>query len=366
MPKFNNNSNSYYKLSEELSEENINNTISISNSEAQNLENSENENTSSIQNIEESDDYAIEITDDNVIEGKKSDKKINKLFENKKKKYSTLNKKSKRNGKNVINNKNDEKKSKGKKSLNIKDLSKLDDYYEKLRLLISKNDFTKISFIILKLLNGLDISDKDDDRLFYEIKNIYNNINIENIIVMCLNILSSKISLNNKFAENSKESKKQEKKDEIPEINNMPISYFEENNNNIYEPSEEIEEKIERKKEKNKKFTLVKDVKNFKDKKYLFGKHYYNNNDRIYCFVPKTTRFTHSLTLYCCRRSSKCNAKCVVKKKVKKVKFDGEHNHNVGISNFFFYSQYPCLANKKWEHIQIYNGKNEEVIVIQS
>ena len=95
-------------------------------------------------------------------------------------------------------------------------MSKLDDCYEKLDGLISKNGFTKIGYIILKLLNDINENDKDDDKLFNEIKNIISNIsNKESIIMMCLSILSSKYLLNNKLVKNPKKLKKKKKKMKI-------------------------------------------------------------------------------------------------------------------------------------------------------
>ena len=242
----------------------------------------------------------------------------------------------------------------------------MDDCYEKLDDLISKNDFTKIAYIILKLLNDIDENDKDDDKLFNEIKKIISNIsNKESIIMMCLSILSSKYLLNNKLVKNSKKVEIQEKKDEISEIVNLSNSNFE--YNNFYEINEEIEEKIEGEKRQNEVvITLINGMENFKDEHYSFGKHYYNNNNQIYCFFPTKNKFANKLTLYCCRRYDKCKATCVVDKKSQNAKITGTHNHNQGISNLSFYNQYPCLTNKEWEHIQIFKGENKVIIVIQS
>ena len=377
MPKFNQNSISDdNQFSGELSEDNNSNTITISfDSETQILESSENSSSpNSIQNNEESNDYPIEIIndDDNVDKRKKITKTKNgresvsnensqNIFVNKKKKCKSENKDRKKIGKNIIGSKNGKNKTKEQKSL---DLSKIDNCYKKLSNLISKYDFKKIGFTIVKLFNGIDDHDKDDDKLYNEIKNIISNINNkESIVMMCLSILSSKNLLNNKIAENPKVNEKQDQKNEIHEIVNLSNSNLE--LNNFYEASEEIEAKKEGKRQ-NEEITFIIGMENFKDKHYSFGKHYYNNNNQIYCFFPKTTKFEHCLTLYCCRRFEECKVTCVVKKKSKKVKINGTHNHNQGISKLSFYSQYPGLTNKEWEHIQIFKGKNKEIVVVQS
>ena len=378
MPKFNQNSISDdNQFSGELSEDNNSNTITISfDSETQILESSENSSSpNSIQNNEESNDYPIGIIndDDNVDKRKKitktknsrksvSNEKSQNIFVNKKKKCKSENKDRKKIEKNNSCSKNEKNKTKKQKSL---DLSKLDDCYKKLSNLISKYDFKKIGFTIVKLFNDIDDHDKDDDKLYKEIKNIISNINNkESIVMMCLSILSSKNLLNKKIAENPKVNERQNKKDEIPEIINLSNSNL--GLNNFYEASEEIEAKKEEKKIQNKEIILINGMKNFKDKHYSFGKHYYNNNNQIYCFFPKMTKFAHCLTLYCCRRFEECKVTCVVNKKSRKVKISGTHNHNQGISQLFFYCQYPCLTNKEWEHIQIFKGNNKEIVVIQS
>ena len=375
-PNFNQNFISDNQFSEELSKEILNDdTITISfDSETQNLEYLENDNSN--QNNEEWNDYPIEITkdDDDDIETKKSktkyrrknasNEKSQNIFLYKKKAYKSESKEKKGNRKNI--NKNEKKNSKEKKSLNSKELSKLDDCYEKLRKLISRNDFVKIQFLILKILNGIDESDKEDDKLFKEIKNIMSNIkNKESIIIMCLGILFSNNSLNKELAGNQKENKNKKKKEEnISKVDNISNSIFE--HNNFLKESEEIEEIIEGKKGHNVKLTLINGVENFQDKEYSFGKHYHNYNNQIYCFFPKVNNFNHRLTLYCCRNYDSCQASCLVKKNSNEVNIKREHNHNQGISKLSFYSKFPCLINKEWEHIQIFKGNNEEIIVIQN
>ena len=374
MPKFRENSYFNYNFQEEFNKDNTNNINSLSfHSEVQIFGNPKNDNDNQIQKKKESDSNSIEIIDDDAIQEKLSDNKSNEKKKSVLKENSytffhgntKLNKKrKKKNNKNVKNDNEQDKEGKREKSPIQNCLPELDDCYEKLKVLISRNNFVDVAFNIIKIFNGISENDKAKDKLLNEIVNITSNIRDKNIIVMmCLSILSSNNSLNNKIIENPKERK--EKIDEIPESTDYNDDNLEENS--LYEEFKEIDEEKEIKQNKNQydNPTFINGMINFNNNNYLFGNHFYKKGKIIHCFKPKKNKFSNSKTFSCYRKTSGCNAECVVDKTKDIVTMKGIHNHDFGYPTSRFFNKYPYLMRKKWKHIQIFKVNDIDFIVFQ-
>ena len=247
----------------------------------------------------------------------------------------------------------------------------LDSCYKQLDHLFSKYSFTEISQIIIKLFNNIEKGGKDNAELFKKIKKIICKIKKkETITMMSLSILSSKI-LNNKNI--NSENVKKEKEDKIKNRNNENIKIEKDNKKKkekIIKLNEEIEseedtvEKNEIKKNPE-NFEFINSFKNMPVKKYLFGKHYSNYQNKYYCYFSKTLLPRYTSTLFCSRRFDGCKAKCKVKNNSNNITIIGKHNHTFGLSHSFIYQKFPFLKNLKWKDIQIVKEKNKKIFIYQ-
>ena len=315
----------------------------------------------------ESDDNLIEINFDNdIIQDKKSDNKSNRMKKTVSNKNSNavfpdkikINKKRNRND----NIKDIKKKS--KKSIIQNSLPELEDCYEKLKVLISKNNFIDVVFNILKIFNGISENDKNKDKLFNEIVNITSNIKDKcSIIMICLSIMLSNNSLNNKIVVNPKEIK--EKIDNISESIDIKDDNLEKNSLNKEYREIDEEEEINNNIVKINEITIINGMKNFKNDNYLFGNHYFKKENKVHCFKPRRNQNKICKTFNCYRNPKGCKAQCIVDKKNDTVNIIGIHNHKLGYPVFRLIHNYPCLNRKRWNHIQIFKVNNEDIIVCQ-
>ena len=253
---------------------------------------------------------------------------------------------------------------------NVNSFEELNFCYNELNDLLSVYPFSDVADVILKINNDIekDNSDKDEKIIFKKINGINSVIkNKQDITTMCLSILASKIS-NNELI-----------KDKINDINYDNIS--DEN------PLEEKSKEEKKNQENPKEYKLKEDKPNQrrkslnKDKKerkvinsfkalnqlnYKFGMHFVNSdNNRIYQYDPPTAERRASMTLFCRNRTlHRCTAKCIVYSHSNDVTIKGKHNHE-GIPDKYFYSAYPELKNKNWEHVQIIKDNGEDIIIRQ-
>ena len=322
-------------------------------------------------------DKSILLNVDNRNKSYYKKKKNNELsFINKKRTH--LNKKEK-NKKKKISQKSGykgPKEGKSCKKANITTFSEIDKCYKKLNDLLSEYSFSDIADTIIKINNDiLDNNEEDNSALFKRIKNITSIIkNKESISMMCLNILFSKFSLNSIFNELPKKNEEKklisenenyidkEDEEEDEEINELYKSRY---NNN--DQSEEEEEEGEEYKKKYGK--VIKGFNGMKQIKYIFGNHYYkdNNSNNIYCYYSKSIYPRRYTSAYCYHRDFGCKAKCVIFANSNKVQLYGTHNDNCRLSKKLFYIDFPDLKNKKWSHVQLIKKKYKyNTLVVQS
>ena len=190
--------------------------------------------------------------------------------------------------------------------------------YNELVKIMEKYSFFEVSNILLKVANEMAEDNDDDHELYQKLKNISSNIkNKGNLALICLSALSSKIQLkNDKKGEN-----------EIKKVHS------------------------EDKGGKN----LKKTAKKNKKQKYIFGDHYYNLNNNIYCYKNKSKYPSYKITLYCEKRNNKrCKAHIIVNGCDDSNNFliIGDHEHE-GISAKSFYKRFPTFKDKNWSHIQL-------------
>ena len=253
-------------------------------------------------------------------------------------------------------------KNKKKNNYNNNSPFELEYCYKKLNKIISKYSFDKISEILLKINNNIDI-EKDDNEIFKKIKKITSIIKKkQDIILMILRILTKNHikcleAKNNPCSEDNKEEEdikkyknNKENKEKEPKIKE--------------EKEKEEEEDVEEKNEENKEGK--KDKEN-SENYIIFKDHYHNDGYNIYCYKPKKVKKSNlRCTLYCSETYNKnCKAKIIVFTNSNYINFLGNHNH-YGISKEDFYNVYPFLKKTTWQDIQVIceNGKN--ILKLQS
>lgn len=223
---------------------------------------------------------------------------------------------------------------------NINTYSELNYGYDELSKIMSKYTFFDAAKIILKINNGILEDNPDYHELYQKLKSISSVIkNKNNLTLMCLGILSSKVQL----------KKEEEKENKIRKEN---IQNKNENAKKDKIENKEISKFIERIKRKCKK-------------KYIFRNHYYKVNNRIYCYKSKSLEPRHYATLFCEKRDiNGCNAKILVTGSPKDILVLGVHKHG-GTSKLNFYNSFPKFKGKNWNHIQIFRkikGMHEDYI----
>lgn len=231
------------------------------------------------------------------------------------------------------------KQRKEEKLISSNSLSEISDCYKILQEEISKHSFVEVANIIIKIINDIKESSQDNNELFEKIKNAISRIkNQESISLILLDILSKKILLKNEIQNNSNKNEE--------DIN-----------------TEENGEVCKEKRKKKDNYIFVNSIEEIPDKKYSFGKHYYQHNNKLYCFKPKKLQSVQAHTFFCMNKN--CSAKCVIRCLTSDVKFFGSHNHNDGISEISFYKKFPYLKNINWVHIQIIKGIENNMLIIR-
>ena len=257
---------------------------------------------------------------------------------------------------------------------NSNTLSEINIFYNELEKLISNFSFTEVVSIILKIINGIPKDYKDNNKLFNKINKITEKIENQNCLTLiCLSILSSKISFNNtnnndSKIENKEKRKNKEKTKKRKSSDKMKSSSISNGNKN-YDRRNIKENGNNQVKEEKLEAQRLEFIKGFRcyETKLEFGKHYFNRGDEIFGFRPKTKKLVNTVTCYCLRREiENCEAKCKLKVNSNKVLFIGHHNHESGISTFYFYKKYYFLKDKEWTHIQIIRKNGKKKIFLQS
>ena len=260
-------------------------------------------------------------------------------------------------------------------------ISELDKCYNTLKDLISEYSFTEIADIIIKINNNIfdDQTNNDKAGLFKKIKKATSKIkNKESITMMCLSILSSKYSFNNQINEKPKEYKDNKEIKNKKETNsNNEILIIDENDDIIndisgskYDDNNKLFEDVKEKKEKNKKNEkkkykkIINGFRTMEKGRYIFEKHYYNDNKNIYCYCSKTRKPAKFITAYCYHRFMGCRAKCLIIANSDSVQLNGTHSHNCNLSKKEFYQNFPELKNKNWSHIQMVKKKSGRYVLI--
>ena len=218
--------------------------------------------------------------------------------------------------------------------------SELDYGYKELDKLMSKYTFYDAAKIILKIHNGIPEDNNENNELYQKLKNISSVIkNKNNLTLMCLGILSSKIQFKKDEDKNNEVIKQKIRK--------------EENNKN----------KKERVKEDKQISNIFERIRKHGKKKYIYRNHYYKLNNRIYCYKNKSLEPRHYATLFCEKRnSSGCNAKILVNGNPNDILILGCHKHG-GISKLDFYKRFASFKGKNWNHIQLIRKGINEIII---
>ena len=219
--------------------------------------------------------------------------------------------------------------------------SELNYGYTELDKIMSKYTFFDAAKIILKINNGILEDNGDNHELYQQLKKISSVIkNKNNLTLMCLGILSSKIQFKkdeereNKVAkENNLNKKEKDKEDKIDKVGNINIS-------NIFQI---MERKCK--------------------KKYIYGNHYYKTHNKIYCYKNRSLIPRRYATLFCEKRKiCGCDAKVLVNSDPNDILLFGRHRHE-GMPNNDFYKQFSRFKNKNWNHIQFIRKGSEENIM---
>ena len=258
------------------------------------------------------------------ITGKK--RKNRKLSNSNKAKNSSISK-TKTESKGSTPAKNQKEDKNNKSSI---DHSELNNCYNELEKIIEDYSFFEVSKILLKVANEMTEDTDDNHELYQKLRNISSNIkNKGNLALICLSILSSKIQFKKakeKLKENENKITKQVQSNEGKGISNK--------------------DKTEK---KNKK------------KKYIYGDHFLNLNDKIYCYRNKTNKPCCKTTLYCEKRHARgCKAYIVANSNSNDFSICGDHEHE-GISTKVFYEKFPSFVDKNWTHIQLIKNENNSL-----
>jgi hypothetical protein len=312
----------------------------------------------SSENINEKEDLLKDIEVFKEEEEKKQSNSNSKL----------INKKRKRTNPKFYNNKNDKiDKSttielmpykKKKNIINTNTPFELEYCYKKLNKMISKYSFAKISEILIRMNNDIDIEeDESEKELLKKIKKITSIIKKkQDITLMILRIMSKQnmeffkecINLHSNI-----DKKEGEEAKLIEKSKNKKIKEGKEHNIKKEIKEEDVLEENEDNKNDNKEKS---------QKSIIFKEHYHNDGAHIYCYKPRKIKKSSSrCSLYCDFKKNEkmCKAKCIVYTNSNYVDFSGNHDHN-GVSKKYFYKMYPCLENTAWQDIQVIveNGKD--------
>jgi hypothetical protein len=299
------------------------------------------------------------------------------IFKEEEKKQSNsdsklINKKRKRANPKFYSNKNDKiDKSttielmpykKKKNIINTNTPFELEYCYKKLNKMISKYSFEKISEILIRMNNDIDIEeDESEKELLKKIKKITSIIKQkQDITLMILRIMSKQ---NMEFFEECRSNIDKKGEDEAKwteKSKNKKSKDYKE-----YNIKKEIKEEVKKENvlEENEDNIIEKnDNKEKSQKSIVFKDHYHNDGAHIYCYKPRKIKKSSSrCSLYCdFKKDGKiCKAKCIVYTNSNYVDFSGNHDHN-GVSKKYFYEMYPCLENTAWQDIQVIveNGKD--------
>ena len=201
------------------------------------------------------------------------------------------------------------------------DDSEVNFYYNELEKIMENYSFFEVSKLILKAANDITEDNDDNHELYQKLKNISSNIkNKDNLALICLSVLSSKIQ----FKKGENKIKKQAHSNEGKRATNMN-----------------------------------KAAKGNYKQKYIFRDHFYNINNKIFCYKNKSKNPSYKTTLYCEKRNNKgCKALIVINSDFNNVLMYGDHEHE-GISKNTFYKRFPTFKDKKWNHIQIIKNERE-------
>jgi len=193
--------------------------------------------------------------------------------------------------------------------------------YNELEKIMENYSFFEVSKHILKVANDIPEDNDDNHDLYQKLKNISSNIkNKGNLALISLCVLSSKIQ----FKKGENKIKKQACSKEDKGATNMN-----------------------------------KTAKGNYKQKYIFKDHFYNINNKIYCYKNKSKNPSYKTTLYCEKRNIKgCKALIVVNSDFNNVLMYGDHEHE-GISKSTFYKRFPTFKDKNWNHIQIIKNERE-------
>ena len=362
MPKFKNHSET--ERSENEKDKNDNSIIYIptenSISEVAFIDDDFNADSEDQKDESDNEKYTIEIIDDEDMTEKKgnfisndnkSDKKIHKYFDDKRKNKN----KNSRN----ISEKIEEAVTKKKK---VQESAIIDNCYKELSDIITNYSPTQVFKEIIYINNDITDNDKKYNELYEKLKNIESRTNQETLILMCQNIFLLTILKKdiNFFSEKheSPELEKDDKKKDNNKRNNL------DNGLNLDE-----------------RLLLLKGTK-LNDNLYFFeysrdliisllkmaklGSHILRNSkDKLFSYVYRSkAQNCKTFKFMCNKYVGKCEAKCKINNNFNNINLIGEHNHSRGIIRCRFYEKYPFLNTMiKWRHIQIFKMKDVYLVV---
>ena len=305
----------------------------------------------SSENINEKEDLLKDIEVFKEEEEKKQSKNNSKL----------INKKRKRANPKFYTNKNDKSttielipyKKKKKNITNTNTPFELEYCYKKLNKMISKYSFEKISEILIRMNNNIDMEeDESEKELLKKIKTITSIIKKKQDITLMILRIMSKQNMEfyqeciNLHSRSNIDKKEDEEVKWIKKSKNKKSKECKEHNIKKEIKQEDVlEENEDNKKEKKDKEKNQKSI--------IFKEHYHNDGDHIYCYKPRKIKKSSSrCSLYCDYRKNgtMCKAKCIVYTNSNYVDFSGNHDHN-GVSKKYFYKMYPYLENTAWQDI---------------
>ena len=255
--------------------------------------------------------------------------------------------------------------------------------YDELYELINKYSFDTILDYTLKYYNGkfnLNETDIKDLKLFKKINDIEIKINKDIINFLLIKILSNKYEeYESKLIDLITIPKSNEKIIDIKDNNisiNTNINLISKNINSEIFKTEIVQLKKSNSESLIKKENIIsksgiicenkrKRLKN-PSPDFYYWKHFFKNNDKIYCYTPKKKlSYFQYYTFYCIKRRSqyKCQAKIRIKENDTNPVFIGEHVSHPCLTIEEFNKKYPDLQNKEWTHAQ-FAVKNKKLFVI--
>ncbi len=202
-----------------------------------------------------------------------------------------------------------------------------------------------------------DIIENNYLELNKKIKELLNKSTNDDINLLLIRILSDN------FTENQQKLIEfVSKKDENPDIENIPQielrdadDRFQKRSRSLYHNSNNLGVLKEKRKHTKRP-----------SPPFYYGKHYYRKNGKIYCYVPKAKTVSFNrYTLYCLYRGAKekCMAKLIVHQNGKDITFVGNHLCKPKMTMEDFCKKYPNIKSTDWTHIQ-FAFKNQKLIVM--